>query len=181
MDTLKNILGTDTLIIFGAMIIIGIVLQIIINNKGNKSKSTKCDYTNAYKSVDSLLTKAELSFYDCLESVCNELNVILFAKVRMADLVEVTTKENKMTYFNKVKSKHIDFVLCDIKTLKPLVCLELDDKSHNRNDRVERDNFIDEVLINVGYKVIHIPCKYNYNKQDIKLKIQSAINKLKAS
>lgn len=33
--------------------------------------------------------------------------------------------------------------------------VELDDSSHNRQDRKERDDFVDLILRSVGYKVIH--------------------------
>lgn len=34
--------------------------------------------------------------------------------------------------------------------------IELDDTSHDRKDRKERDNFVDEVVESVGYKIIHV-------------------------
>jgi very-short-patch-repair endonuclease len=156
--------------------------QTISTNK-NSSKSTNknYNYSKSYKSVNSLLTKAELNFYDTLEPICHELNLTLFAKVRMWDLVTVIAKNNITAYQNKVKSKHIDFVICDTRTLKPIICIELDDKSHNRADRKERDRFIDEVLSSSGYTVLHVPCASSYNKDIIRNKIKNAIPKRKAS
>lgn len=58
------------------------------------------------------------------------------------------------SYFNKVQAKHVDFVLCDKKMVARII-IELDDSSHNRPDRQARDSFVDEILENVGYKVIH--------------------------
>ena len=40
---------------------------------------------------------------------------------------------------NRIHAKHIDFVLCDPGNLQPILCIELDDPSHNRPDRIERD------------------------------------------
>ena len=82
-----------------------------------------------------------------------------------------------MAYFNKIKSKHIDFVICDNSTLKPLICLELDDSSHNRKDRIERDQFIDDVFNSIGYEIIHIPCRSKYDKKEIKSKLVTALEK----
>lgn len=155
-----------------AIIFIGILFKIIESKLSNKNKY---NYATAYKDVDSILTKAELKFYDTLYDVCNDLDVTLFTKVRVADIVKVKNKDNYFTYFNKISSKHIDFVLCDNATLKPLVCLELDDRSHYRKDRMERDKFINEVLSSIGYEVVHIPCKYKYDKEDVKLELQNAL------
>ncbi len=109
------------------------------------------------------MTKAELNFYRILNNICNELDCLLFSKVRVADIVKVRSIENRQSYFNRIKSKHIDFVLCDKNHLKPLLCIELDDKSHNNLKRIERDKFIDEIIDIVGFKVIHIKCSYSYN------------------
>lgn len=58
-----------------------------------------------------------------------------------------------MSYLGKIQSKHVDFVLCD-QDLRIKAILELDDNSHNQQDRKERDLFVDEVLQSVGYRVI---------------------------
>ncbi|GMQ58562.1 hypothetical protein AN1V17_29570 [Vallitalea sediminicola] len=164
----------DTIIITLVAIVFIVILFKII--EGKLSNKNKYNYSVAYKDVDSILTKAELRFYDILYDVCDDLDVTLFTKVRVADIVKVKNKDNYMTYFNKISSKHIDFVLCDNTTLKPLICLELDDRSHNRKDRMERDKFINEVLSSIGYEVVHIPCKYKYDKEAIKIELQNALN-----
>ena len=42
-------------------------------------------------------------------------------------------------------AKHLDFVICN-KDLAPVVAIELDDASHDAEDREERDDFVDAVL-----------------------------------
>lgn len=56
---------------------------------------------------------------------------------------------------NKVQSKHIDFVICD-SSMHVKLCLELDESSHDRADRQQRDEFVDSVLTNCGYQVLHV-------------------------
>jgi hypothetical protein len=56
---------------------------------------------------------AERSFYEVLQRVVGE-QVHLFAKVRLADVVYVARgTESWQTHFNRIQSKHIDFLLCD--------------------------------------------------------------------
>jgi hypothetical protein len=45
----------------------------------------------------------------------------------------------------KVMKKHVDSLLCHSQTMLPQVLIELDDKSHERKDRQERDAFVDRV------------------------------------
>ena len=58
-----------------------------------------------------------------------------------------------MECFNKIRSKHIDFALADDDT-NIIALIELDDSSHKRQDRVERDIFVDAVLKNTGYTLL---------------------------
>ena len=59
-----------------------------------------------------------------------------------------------MSLLGKVQSKHVDFLVCD-QNLHILGVLELDDNSHNETKRKERDEFVNQILQSVGYKVLH--------------------------
>jgi len=51
---------------------------------------------------------------------------------------------------NRIKSNHVDFLICDRVTTEPLYVIELDGSSHNRLDRRERDDFVKELYQAVG-------------------------------
>ena len=60
---------------------------------------------------------------------------VVLAKVRLADLIEANERHPQwQANFNRIRSKHVDFVLCD-NWLRPLLAIELDDSSHKRIDR----------------------------------------------
>ena len=48
----------------------------------------------------------------------------------------------------------MDFTVCDEK-LNVLLILELDDSSHDAQNRKKRDAFVDAVLEGAGYTVLH--------------------------
>lgn len=102
-----------------------------------------------------LFSYAEKDAYSKLKPIADELGYTIFAKVRLLDLLE-PIKGNKRykTYFYKVQAKHVDFVLCNDKLVAEWL-IELDDSTHDRPDRKERDQFVDEVVTSVGYKIIH--------------------------
>jgi very-short-patch-repair endonuclease len=80
----------------------------------------------------------------------------IFTKIRLADLVEPKPKEENPMWiqcFNKIKAKHIDFALADEDT-NIIVLIELDDRTHQRPDREERDVFVNAVLKNTGYTLL---------------------------
>lgn len=139
--------------------IILVILQILTvlakKQKNNKNSIDKFDYTNSYQ-VRKFLSENEKQAYVKLKELTEENGLLLFAKVRLFDLIEPKTNtQNKQGAQWKIQAKHVDFVICD-SVLEVKAIIELDDNSHNRADRKERDNFVDTVLKNNGYNIIHV-------------------------
>ena len=104
-----------------------------------------------------LLTSNEFPFYRILQPLCEKHGWLLLIKMRLADIMAVRSGEKEyMSYFNKIKAKHTDFVLCDPDTLDVLCGVELDDPSHDRPDRIERDEFVDQVYETAGIPLLHV-------------------------
>ena len=113
----------------------------------------RIEQVEADKSVTSyrpipLLTNYEQLNYVKLREYAQRNGLIICPKIRLADLIE--PKPNKVRavwqkHFNMICSKHVDFTLCDY-DLNVKVIIELDDKSHQRQDRQIRDRFVDTVL-----------------------------------
>lgn len=112
---------------------------------------------------------AERSFY---EVVCRLApNHTVFAKVRLADLVRVQAKGREFWQnFNSISSKHVDFVICNAQ-LAPVVVLELDDASHDSEDRLKRDAFVDDVLAVADIPIVHFRAKRGYALEDLRQKL----------
>ncbi len=104
-----------------------------------------------------LFSKREEAFYRTLAAVAQKHGWLLLVKLRLADVLAVAPKtENYMSYFNKIKAKHTDFVLYDPETLEVLCGVELDDPSHEREDRKERDLFVDRAYMAAGIPLVHV-------------------------
>ena len=121
-----------------------------------------------YRSRGRLVTKAELRFYKALLKASQD-DFEVFAMVRMADLLRVEEKAaNRRKWINRVLAKHIDFVLCDPGSLEPRICIELDDSSHNRPDRHQRDEFVDRAFESAGLPLLRIGIQKNYPPREIR-------------
>ena len=66
-----------------------------------------------------------------------------------------------MSYFRRISQKHIDFLICEKESLKPVLGIELDDRSHQREDRQKRDEFVNALYENIGLKMLRIPTSMN--------------------
>ncbi|ABW19360.1 DUF2726 domain-containing protein [Alkaliphilus oremlandii] len=114
-------------------------------------------------------TKNENLFFRTLQEALKEENVIILSKVRIIDIISIPERQkNFIYYFNKLKAKHIDFVVCDKDYFSPIYCIELDDKSHLREDRIQRDILVNEIFKKVEMPLIRIKAKESYEVNEIK-------------
>lgn len=156
-----------------AIIILTIIILVLVylNTKNHYNQSNNIDdskidnempYTKKY-----LLTKNEWAFYKKIKPICDEHNLHIISKVRLADIVEVKKGLNNKEwhkYFNKIKNKHVDFILCNPENLAIIAIVELDDKSHTKKERIESDNFKNKLFEHVGYKLIRTTQENDFEK-----------------
>lgn len=103
-----------------------------------------------------LFSYNEKDAYRKLKEAADKYGYVVFAKVRLLDLLEPVKGTPKYrTYFYKIQAKHVDFVLCDAKLVVRHI-IELDDGSHDHAARRQRDSFVDEAVQSVGYSILHI-------------------------
>ena len=121
-----------------------------------------------YVKRERIVTKAELRFYKALQKAVQD-DWTIFAMVRIADLLRVDEGvKNRRPWVSKIMAKHIDFVLCDPGNLEPVLCIELDDSSHQREDRRKRDEFVDDAMDSAGLPIMRIPVRSSYKAREIR-------------
>lgn len=116
-----------------------------------------------YRLRDDFLSPAEQNFYRVLQTATEDWATIA-PKVSLDDLFYAQTGDysQNRVYRNKIDRKHVDFLLCDPQTVRPILGVELDDSSHQRKDRQERDRFVDGVFSAAGLPIAHIPVRHSY-------------------
>jgi hypothetical protein len=123
-----------------------------------------------YRLRDDFLSPAEFSFYKVFNSIYST-QLTVQSKVRLADIFFVARPNENYTFFNRIAQKHLDFLICDSRTMKPLLAVELDDSSHNRLERKERDEFLDQVCQVAGLPLVRLPVKREYNTREIEERV----------
>ena len=112
-----------------------------------------------------LLTKTEYAFYKILKAECDKRGYLICPKVRMEDFLYVTNEKEKAKYRGYVKSRHIDFIICDSE-LYMLCGIELDDPSHDSKKAQKIDRFKDDVFETIGVPLYRIKVvDGNYREQ----------------
>lgn len=129
-----------------------------------------------YRKREYLLSKGEAAFHHALRNAVGQ-RWLIFAKVRLADLLLVeATGQDRTRHFNRIASKHADFVLCDPASVRPLLAIELDDKSHEREDRTARDTFVDAALRAGGLPLLRVKAAAQYTPSALSAEIESALS-----
>jgi very-short-patch-repair endonuclease len=111
-----------------------------------------------------LLSAAELTFFRVLKSQLPE-EWHLVTKVNLADLFFVRQPHRNQAARNRIDRKHVDFVICEARTMQPLLAIELDDASHERADRIARDQFVDRVFEVAGLPLLHVRFAWAYQPE----------------
>jgi hypothetical protein len=111
-----------------------------------------------------------MAFYRALLAATSGYYSIV-PKVRVADVLMVAGPPRRKGWgaaFNKIAMKHFDFVLCDPQTLSFVGAVELDDKSHNRGDRVARDKFLNDAAAAAKLPLHRFQAKATYVVAEIR-------------
>lgn len=119
-----------------------------------------------YRLRDDFLSAAELSFYRALITAAGS-DLLVCPKVNLADVFFVSRPNENQAYRNKIYRKHVDYLLCDPVTMRPRVGVELDDRSHQRSDRQERDAFVESVFQAAGLPLLRVVAKSSYSVPDL--------------
>ena len=102
-----------------------------------------------------LLSAVEERFFQVLESVSGG-RVHIVCKPRLADFIQHT---DGLAGFNHISQKHVDFLVCRPGDWIPMLGIEIDDSSHMRNDRRNRDAFVNNLFAHVGIPLLRIAVK----------------------
>lgn len=136
-------------------------------------KQTKAEFP--YVLQNNFLSPSELAFFNVLRAVVDKREAVLCTKVRLSDIFRVKKSDRRglRIYANKIDRKHVDFLVCDLATMRPLMGIELDDKSHQRRDRQERDAFVDQVFKAASLPLLHVPVKGSYAVTELEAQLAS--------
>jgi len=164
------------------LVLLALALAVVVYSLASRSRraTQPPDHGSgepAYEPLPSLLTPAERSFFGVLEQAL-PAGCRLFAKVRLADILRPASSPSRSAWqsaLNLISAKHVDFILCDPGTLRVLVAIELDDKSHSGFERGFRDQFVDTALEDARIPTIRIAARSAYSATGLRDQIIAAL------
>lgn len=166
----------STMLPFIVLLIVLAFLKEFIRSSQKRDKVSEPSPLDQYEKKD-LMTAAERSFYGVLKVTING-KAEIFTKVSISDVLgpsKHTPSNRKLVASNRINQKHFDFVLCSSTDLSPLCAIELNDKSHQRKDRVDRDEFVRYACESAGFPLIEVPARAGYRVEELSAKIAAAL------
>jgi len=124
-----------------------------------------------YRSKAFLLSPAERSFMGVLDQVLSKTGYRVFAKVRLPDIVEVDEGLQRAAWqsaFNSISRKHVDFVVCRSEDMAIVGAIELDDGSHEKGKRRDRDIVVDKILEAAEIPLLRVKAAPAYAPNEIR-------------
>ncbi|MCX6953513.1 MAG: DUF2726 domain-containing protein, partial [Verrucomicrobia bacterium] len=94
--------------------------------------------------------------------------VTCLIKVRLGDVFALRKGlglPERARAWNRIGQKHVDFLLVRSSDLKPLAGIELDDASHDKEERQQRDAFVDEVFQSSKIPLLHVKARETYQTE----------------
>lgn len=160
-----------------ALLVVLVLLAMVaaavgMNKQGAKAPSTP------YTKKGSLFTPSERSFLGVLDQTVGD-QYRIFAKTRVADIVGVKSTSDRSAWskaFNQIKAKHFDFVLCSKDTLEVIAAIELNDKSHQKKKRQDRDAFLAGVCQDISLPFFEISAQRSYSPTDLCEKLSAVLD-----
>lgn len=128
-----------------------------------------------YESREFLLSKGEAAFYHTLLKAAGDRYAV-FAKVRLVDILKPPSGDDYRRQLNRILSKHIDFVLTEPATTKIIAAIELDDRSHRRQSRRERDVFLDDAMQAAGVLLVRFPARAQYDVATLRQELSTQLD-----
>lgn len=116
-------------------------------------------------------SRSEQEFLRLLNESIDRQNYIIFPKVRLADFIEVTaTGKEYQGWWNKIRSKHVDFLVWNVLERKIVLAIELDGKSHQSERVTVSDAFKDKLYERLGLKMVRVAVGTNFTEEVAKIK-----------
>ncbi len=117
-----------------------------------------------YRSFGPVLNASEVAFYNALKSAVGEQGIV-FAKINMLNVVNaqgVKGKKQRFIATNKISRCYFDYLICDPRTLKPRVALELDNGKVLNRGKAERQKLLIHVCKTANIPLIGTSIKHSY-------------------
>ena len=126
---------------------------------------------------EKFLSATELALLSVLQQMADG-HYVVCPKVALDDIFYVQRPNENVHFYNKIFRKHVDFLLCEPERMKPAFGVELV-RRVAKDDSRATDRFVQELFLNAGLPLVHVPSGEQYEMADLIPLFQLAAAKVK--
>lgn len=128
-----------------------------------------------YKHKEFLMTYSEAQFYNQLIKVLED-DYYIFPQVHLPSIIDHRIKgQNWRAALAHINRKSVDYVLCETKNLRPICAIELDDKTHDSESRVNRDREVERILAEARLPLVRFRTPKKISDEEIVRSINAVL------
>ncbi len=143
------------------------------DNRYQQEASTQPNkQTFLYNKKNSMLTATEKKYYESIRAVLPQ-NFIVHLQANLASFI---IKLDNSKYHNEL-FRNVDFLITDF-NLMPIFIIEINDRTHYRNDRRQRDIKVSHICAEAGIPILTLWTEDGANPNNIANKIYAVLNSL---
>lgn len=113
-----------------------------------------------YKSKNCLMTNTELKYFESFKRILQNTRYVIIPQVCLSSIIERKEKHK----FQSELSRIADFCIFT-EDYKPLLVIEINDKTHKKRDRKSRDNKVKYILKSAKIGLLTIWTKDEFSTQ----------------
>lgn len=135
-----------------------------------KEDNNYVNKNNVWYTKKSIMTTTEIKFYNQFKEMIGD-KYLIWPQINLASVI---TKNNTTYYKKKYQNelyRNIDFGIFDKNSFELILLIELNDNTHNSQERRKRDENVKVICNKCGYNIITFwlnkPNEYEYMKNRI--------------
>jgi hypothetical protein len=129
-----------------------------------------------YRLREQFLSTTERALFHTLTKLMGS-RYLISPKVGLNELFYIVRPNENVHFFNKFFRKHVDFLLCDLKTISPAFGVEIV-RLNAKGEARESDNFMDDLFLDAGLPLVRVPSSEQYDPASIVTLFQTAVAKI---
>lgn len=130
-----------------------------------------------YRLREHFLSTPERALLRVLQKMVGD-RYLICPKVALNDIFYIARPNENVHFFNKFFRKHVDFLLCELETLKPAIGIEFV-RLISKNETRETDQFMAELFLSARLPLVHVQSSQHYLEKDLTALLELAVIKVK--
>lgn len=132
-----------------------------------------------YRARRSVMTRREEWFFRVLQEALGR-DYLIFPQIHISSLLDERIKgQNWAAARGQTNGKSVDYVIVDARTLAVFCAVELDDPTHDRPERVERDRQVEAMFADAGVPLARFREPEGMDPRDIRERIMRTVRRMR--